>query len=213
MITGLSTTQSQILTCSAHSEGPSPRKCNIITFLATVQNLRVPILPVTWQTIAGIKGGGTSQISQAAMNLETSFAFKRVKDEAMLSRDRIDDDKCFRWVINELMVLWHPAIRGHVNILELQGLTWDIRLRHDEEDNGKVSTQTHGKYKAWPVFVFEKSQHGDLEEFARSPIGRGLSTADRLKICFEIANAIAHMHSYGTYSFRELMKLAKFCRH
>ena len=201
MITGQSTTQSQILTGFAHSEGPPLTQCNIITFLATVQNLRVPILPVTWQTIAGIKGGATSQISQAAMNLETSFAFKRIKNEGMLDRDRIDDEKCFRWLINELMVLWHPAIRGHVNILELQGLTWDIRLRHDEANKGEVSVQTPGKYKVWPVFVFEKSQHGNLEEFARSRTGRGLSTADRSKICFEIANAVAHMHSYGTYYF------------
>ncbi|CAI4215618.1 unnamed protein product [Parascedosporium putredinis] len=50
--------------------------------------------------------------------------------------------------------------------------------------------------KVWPTFVFEKSELGDLGQFARSATGRELDTSARLTICQDIGNAIGQLHSH-----------------
>jgi hypothetical protein len=169
---------------------PVPEKvatsCNFITFLAAAQKLQIRFLPITWQPKRQLLGrGGTSQINQALMNPQTGFAFKRVADSDKLGKP---EKEIFQRLINEITVLRHPAVQEHSNILELQGICWDISARvhkHDTPNNEKV----------WPVLVFEKSHFGDLYHFARLPIGRELGIEERLKICMDIGSAIAHMQS------------------
>jgi len=113
------------------------------------------------------------------MNLETSFAFKRVwrKDQAATSAA---SEAIFDSIIREMMILRHPSIQQHPNIVELQGICWDIP--YDE--------------KVWPVLVFEKSQYGDLYEFAKRDVGRQLAFSERLRLCLDIGTAVADMHSH-----------------
>ena len=122
-------------------------------------------------------GGGTAKIDQALVNLQTSFAFKPIKE-----KDKAKTELIFREVISEIIVLSRPAIRQHPNIVELQGLRWDI----PSDD------------KVWPVLVLEKSHFGDLYDFLRLPVGRDLSTNERQELCISIGIAIADMHSNGT---------------
>ncbi|KAH8885906.1 kinase-like protein [Thozetella sp. PMI_491] len=155
--------------------------CNFITFLAAAQKLGIPFLPLTWQAKRELLGrGGTSQVNQALVNLQTSFAFKRVA-----FKDKMDEPEgeILQRLINEMTVLRNPTIQDHPNILELQGICWDVPL--DDPSDGKI----------WPVLVFEKSQFGDLRHFAKLDIGRNLSPGQRLELCLEIGSAIAHMHS------------------
>jgi len=169
---------------------PVPEKVatsyNFITFLAAAQKLQIPFLPITWQPKRQLLGtGGTSQINQALVNVQTSFAFKRVADSDKLDKP---EKEIFQRLITEIMVLRHPVVQGHSNILELQGICWDISPRvhkHDTPDSEMV----------WPVLVFEKSHFGDLYNFARLPIGRELGFEKRLKICMDIGSAIVHMQS------------------
>jgi hypothetical protein len=76
------------------------------------------------------------------------------------------------------MVLGHASTRNHPNIVDLQGICWDVA----SDD------------KVWPVLVFEKSQYGDLHNFTTLSIGRELSVADRLKLCVDVSKAISDMH-------------------
>jgi hypothetical protein len=47
----------------------------------------------------------------------------------------------------------------------------------------------------WPVLVLEKSQYGDLYNFATLPVGRELCFAKRLKLCVDVGTAISDMHN------------------
>ena len=78
-------------------------------------------------------------------------------------------------------MLSHHLLREHPNIVELQGICWDVPA--DDE--------------VWPVLVFEKTQFGDLYNFLRVPVGRDLSITERLKLCVDVGTAIIDMHSLG----------------
>jgi hypothetical protein len=154
--------------------------CDFITFLAVAQKLDISLLPITWQSARGLAGlGGTAKINQALIDIQTTLAFKCVKDI-----DKHDDNaaQIFRMLINEIVALSDPSIRKHPNILELQGICWDI-----PSDN-----------EVWPVLVFEKSHFGDLRHFATLPVWMDLTMGERLKLCIDIGTAIADMHSNST---------------
>jgi len=149
---------------------------DFITFLAVVQKLQIDILPITWQAVRQpIGAGATGKINEALINLHTSFAFKRVADR---QKDEESKGRIFHVLINEIIVLGHTLIRKHPYIVELQGICWDV----PSDD------------KVWPVLVFEKSQYGDLYNFATLPVGRGLCISKRLKLCMDVGTAISDMH-------------------
>jgi serine/threonine protein kinase len=150
---------------------------DIIDFLAAVQKLELDILPITWQSARlPIGAGGTSRINEAIIDVQTSFAFKCVSDD----QKEEGIAKSFQAFISEISILGHPLIQDHPNIVDLEGICWDIT--RDE---------------VWPVLVFEKSQFGDLYEFLASPPGRALNANERLKLCRSIASALIAMHSFG----------------
>ncbi|KAH8159551.1 hypothetical protein CIB48_g8708 [Xylaria polymorpha] len=166
--------------------------CNLITFLVAVKKLRIRFLPVAWQTKEGFIGaGGTSGINQALFNRNKSLAFKRVAE-----KEKLDEpiETIYQRLINEVMVLYHPAIRDHPNILGPLGICWDISLRK-RQTNSRVGVNVANEYETWPVLVFEKSSLGDLYQFASSQDARDLDIIDRLKICLDIGSAISHMQS------------------
>ncbi|KAI1119912.1 kinase-like domain-containing protein [Nemania abortiva] len=171
----------------------NPISCNLITFLSAVQDLKLEILPLQWQSTRRLIGkGGTSQISQAVVNPETSIAFKRVSEEDRL---RLDDEEIFRRIISEILVLAHEGIRGHPNILELQGVSWDVSPSLGENNSESSPTDSLKSTKVWPVLLFEMSRYGDLGHFAALPAGQSLDHAARLSICLQIGLALATMHS------------------
>ena len=144
-----------------------------IAVLGLAQRLRVPFLPMTWQTaMAQIGEGGQAEISQAVANVETSFAFKRFKQT---------DYDPFREIVQEMVVLSHSAIQNHEHIVSLEGICWDIP--HDN--------------KVWPVLVFEKSQLGDLYKFANTKKFNVQSMTDKLNLCVDVGIAIRDMHCNG----------------
>ncbi|KAF4335478.1 kinesin [Fusarium beomiforme] len=168
---------------------------NLITFLAVVQKLNIQILPVTWEPRRQLIGrGGTSQINQSLITLQASFAFKRVSEQDRLNKPEKDIYRC---LINEMLILCHPRVRGHQNILELQGICWDVSPKNKNE-TGPGAQECDSQYSIWPVLVFEKSQFGDLSEFASHPMAPKLTMMERWEICLNIGNAIAHMQS-NTY--------------
>jgi hypothetical protein len=147
-----------------------------LTFLSAVQALKIDILPITWQGACQIAVGGTSIINESLVNVQASLVFKCFKEVEKLQKS---EDSLFQTIISEIGVLGQRPIRGHPNIVQLQGICWDI------------STDD----KVWPALVFEKSQYGDLSSFLATPIGRELDISARLQLCMNIGNAILDMHS------------------
>ncbi|KAH8585400.1 hypothetical protein B0O99DRAFT_657318 [Bisporella sp. PMI_857] len=87
----------------------------------------------------------TSKVNESPVNVDTSFAFKRVRDDEKKTRT----EEIFRTLINEIT----------------------------------------------PVLVFEKSEFGDLYNFAKMLEKRQIDINKRLKLCTKIGKAVAAMHS------------------
>jgi len=159
---------------------------DLITFLAVIQKLGIDILPITWQAARQPIGiGATGRINEALINLHTSFAFKCVSDR---QKERETKEGVIQALINEVTVLGHESIRNHSNIVELQGICWD------------VASDDTGDDKVWPVLVFKKAQYEDLYYFAMQLVGRELCFAERLKLCIDVGTAILDMHSNSRLS-------------
>ena len=99
----------------------------------------------------------------------------------------LDESLIFRTLIAEILVLMHPSMFAHPNIITFEGICWDVSLEEE---------------RVWPVLMYEKSVYGDLEWFANYGAGTSLSLDTRLKLCRDVVAAIMDMHSSGMYNQR-----------
>ena len=160
--------------CSTSNE-----KYDFLDFLGVAQNLKIDFLPITWQPALDKVGeGGSAEIRQALVNLQTTFAFKRLKR----SRSSVEEAQYWRTLVAEILILGSHAVRKHRNIANIEGICWDV---------------VSGGKKVWPVLVFEKTRHGDLGMFMSSEVGRKLGFQERLAILCDIALAIRDLHTIG----------------
>ena len=158
---------------------------DLLTFLGIAQSLNIGFLPISWDVgQASIGKGGTAEISQSSVNLETAFAFKR-PSSVDLALSEAKKTAIFEALAAEISVLGHRSIRGHPNINRLEGICWDI-----EPDGERV----------WPVLVFEKTQHGDLKTLMEQGAGTRLDLRDRIRLCAEVAMAVSDLHLNGEQS-------------
>jgi hypothetical protein len=162
------------------STGGAYSDYGFIAMLGLAQQLKIDLLPITWQVILGLIGQSQATINQALVNVQTSFAFKRFKHN-------VTDP--LRETVQEMVILGHPLVQEHPHIVQLLGICWDI-----SQDSQDISKAT----QVWPVLVFEKSHLGDLYYFARLGKGKDLSLEDRLKICADVGIAIRDMHLNST---------------
>lgn len=133
--------------------------------LGVAQDMQIDFLPITHQAALGELGhGSTCDIRQIFINPEFYLVFKR------LHRLPI--------ALNEIIIYTIPQLRHHTNILQLQGISWEVF------ENDYVL----------PNLVFEKAGFGDCGTFLNSDRGRRLSIEDRLKICSQIAAALGDLH-------------------
>jgi hypothetical protein len=159
---------------------------DFISFLGVAQRLEIDFVPITWQpALDNVGEGGTAEIREALLDLQMSYAFKRIKQSQQ------DESRIFRELTSEILVLGHGSIREHPNIIRLEGICWDI---------------PPGDEKVWPVLVFEKTQCGDLETFANSDAGKIMCFEDRLKLCLDVGTAVKDLHSC-----REQLKVSSYC--
>jgi len=174
-------------TLVSHSDGMFTRhsastKCtngdhqrDLIAFLSIVQYCNVDFLPITPQHALGTLGeGGSGTISQSTFSIDMGLAFKRFHDSG-------DSEEYFLPLISEVLILSRPPIQSHPNIINLEGICWEINPRTEE---------------AVPVLVFEKAAW-DLQQFMNVVKGADMSIDDRLKICADIGSAIMALHAYS----------------
>ena len=153
-----------------------PEQDSLLSFLATARNLMLELLPLNWdQQMIGF--GATSRVNESHGNPKTSFAYKRVHDE---SKSSTPHNVIYRMLTNEIVTLSGQIARNHPNIVQLQGICWEISSVNED---------------AWPVLVFEKAQFGDLYSFSMTPTGREMGLDQRLSLCVEIEKALVDMHS------------------
>ncbi|KAL4966990.1 uncharacterized protein BDV14DRAFT_198454 [Aspergillus stella-maris] len=172
----------------AIERGLAAGNVNIITFISLMQKMKMSFLPLTWQSDLQLLGrGGTSHVNQSLVNLETSFAFKRVAEKDRLERS---DQEIFLRLMNEIYILCNTVVLNHSYVLQLQGICWDVSSQARQDSPESLQSD-----KVWPVLVFQKAHFGDLYSFAQRPIGREIDFPMRWRICQEIGVAIAHMQS------------------
>ena len=152
---------------------------DFLDFLGVAQSLRIDFLPISWQPALDRVGeGGSAEIRQGSVNLQTTFAFKRLKR----SHSSVEEAQNWHPLIAEISILGYHAVRKHRNIVNVEGICWDI---------------ISGGESVWPVLVFERTRHGDLGIFMSSDIGRRLSFKERLDILCDLALAIRDLHTIG----------------
>ena len=157
----------------------STEGCDFLDFLGVAQTLKVDFLPLIWQpALDSVGEGGTAIIRQALMNVRMAFAFKHLKRPETMT----EEIQTWRVLTAEISILSHPAIRRHPNVVNIEGICWDVAA-----DEGKV----------WPVLVFEKTEYGDLKRFMTKGAGNQLNIKARLDILFDVAHAVRDLHASG----------------
>jgi hypothetical protein len=163
---------------SASTDRTNNLQYDLIAFLSVVQKCDVDFLPITWQPGLGILGmGGSGTISQSTFTTDMPLAFKRFHLHE-------NSDVDFLPLISEVLILSQPPIQEHPNIVNLEGVCWEIKPRTE---------------KAVPVLVFEKASW-DLQQYMNVSESKNMSIDDRLKICADIGSAIMTLHVHGLSS-------------
>jgi len=147
---------------------------DLIAFLSIVQKYKVDIVPIMWNPALGSLGeGGSGTISHSTISAEMCLAFKRFHGSGY-------SDGYFSPLISEVSILSQPHIRNHPNIINLEGVCWEINPRTE----------------AVPVLIFEKAAW-DLQQFMKVDKGMNMSINERLSMCADIGSAIMALHAYG----------------
>lgn len=169
---------------TAHLAG-SLEHADLITVLAASQRNHVDFVPIIWQEALGSLGkGGTANVSQALLNLQTSFAFKRTSEyRAVQFGDRQKGPA--EILALEISILKHPPIQKHPNVVDLEGVCWEITDKND----------------VYPVLLFEKAEQGDLLSFVPSLYGESVSFGVKLGLCIDIVHGVQALHNASKFLF------------
>ena len=118
--------------------------------------------------------GGSGTISQSTFMTKKPLAFKRFHDSG-------GSDGDFLPMMSEVLILSQPPVQNHPNIVDLEGICWEIKPRTE---------------KAVPVLVCEKASW-DLQQFMNVREGMEMAFEHRLKICADVGGVIVALHAYG----------------
>ena len=178
---------------------------DLITFLGVAQKLRIELLPMTWQPeLDRIGQGATAEIRESIATINFSFAFKCPSLRSYFDIEEFEHRVLPR-LIDEISILGHPRIRKHPNIIDLEGICWEIISGKGVRISREISVDfTTGNQGIVPVLVFQKSRYGDLYHFMTQGGGKKLGFSDKIDICIDVARAIGEMHSQGRPSAQAL---------
>jgi serine/threonine protein kinase len=158
----------------------------LIRLLAIATALDLNILPLMWRPALETLGeGATGRISQSPLDANISLAFKRFSRLSNSIPNLSDADMLslqYNAMISEVVALNCPEIYDHPNVVNLEGLCWEI-LKDSEE--------------VWPVMVFRKAELGSLNNFLSLPEASEIDFDDLIGICGEVAKGLRIMHLCG----------------
>lgn len=161
------------------SEAANDNHHDLISFLGYMQGLGVDFLPIKWQT--GLKDagrGGSARVSQAQINLGTSFAFKR------MYFDGTNTEECYKRAANEASILRHTYLIHHFNMIRLEGFCLEILSQPE---------------RLSPVLIFNNFPLGNLQEFLLSNVS--VTVNERIGFCADIARALVALHELRKLNF------------
>jgi len=169
---------------------------DLAVFLAIVQCIPdcriLPLMPIL--RAQNSRAGASGLVCMPTKAGGNGVAFKRLHSTSSVS-DMYEALAC------ELLVLEHPVIRRHPNVVQLHGIAFDVH--------------THGErvIRVLPCLAMEHSRHGNLEDFVGGM--KSLSVLQRLKLCLDVATAIEALHGLSTCRCTgvENKTLTGFCRH
>ena len=183
---------------AVYSTSTTPLHDNLISFLSYVKARDIPILPVTKPDIRSVLGQGASflvngaEVPQTYVDAVTGtvfpqgmiVAFKR----AVLSGNMHPIQDRIRVLFNELLIMRHPPLLTHPNIVKLFGVAFET------ENMGLGSPQN-----AIPVLVLEVAELGNLAEVLETARKEDhpQKFENKLKWCLDIAHGLEILHACG----------------
>ena len=154
-------------------------------FLSLAQSHGLEIMPITWEPGREILGRGASgHVNQSLIDIRTSLAFKKHTGDG---QNELAVRELLRAWMLEIAILCHPQIQRHPNIIELEGIAWDI---------------DPSRSTILPVLVYQRSQLGTLSMHIENNVGK-LSLSHKLKLCFDLASALEMLHSCSKHHSEE----------
>lgn len=172
-----------------------------IKLLAIATALDVNILPLTWRPDLEVLGeGATGRVNQSHLNTEVSLAFKRFSRANTITNIPSCDMRSLQYkaITAEIVALSCPDVYDHPNIVNLEGVGWEV-----VEDSEEV----------WPVLVYRKAECGNLNDFLSLPEGAAMELDDLVSVCGEVAKGLRIMHLCGTLpqkSFNEPFQVLNY---
>lgn len=140
-------------------------------------------MPISSEAAREVLGRGASgHVNQSLIDITTSLAFKHPNIDG---RNKLAVQELLRAEMLEVAILRHPKIQQHPNIIELEGIAWEIDASHST---------------ILPILVYRKSELGTLGGYIEANTGR-LSLKRRLKLCFNVASALETLHSCSMQRF------------
>jgi hypothetical protein len=151
--------------------------CDLVSFLAIVQSLKVPIFEFEPDTSNSIHMGSRTHVVH--LTGRKGIVFKSEPDMKETLANKV--------LVSEILVLRHPILSQHPNIHRLLGVALQPKFHETKF------------LRVLPHLVFEKSDYGSLWEFmiGNPKRSRALSFLDRLRLCKDIGDGIVAMHSFS----------------
>ncbi|KAM7189223.1 Protein kinase-like domain containing protein [Naviculisporaceae sp. PSN 640] len=172
--------------------------CDLLNFLAAADKSRIDYLPLSWYSSAPVGRGGYATINESVVHANLSYAYRRASNwrsdegngqeprDQSNSSDLEGKDQDYQPAMMELTILAHPPIREHENIIQLEGISWEVV----PEESRIV-----------PVFVYERMPFGDLWRFRDSSEFETVGLPDKLALCMDIGKALVTLQSCGERTF------------
>ena len=152
---------------------------DLLSAIFAADQLNIDLFPITWMVALDPLGrGAQGLVQQALVDIQTNFAFKRSRRSG-----GTNDQNRYCAIISEMVILRTPRVRDHPNIINLEGLGWDVDTEFDE---------------IFPVLIFPKATYSSLYQYFDSPENLHLPLEKRLMLCGNIISAMLCMHSCRT---------------
>ena len=170
---------------STKAPAPISEHAGLVDMFCIIQQLQVPLLPLSSERGLQIVGRGLSgEIEQARANATTMLAFK----DGIPSKTERDSSSSQDWysLITELTILQHPQIRNSIWFIDLIGMSF------------RAEVNSFGPPRVWPVLVTPKSSLADLEVAITDQEGHPATPEQRLSWFLDITKAVHTLHRCGS---------------
>ncbi|KAK5654579.1 hypothetical protein OQA88_7208 [Cercophora sp. LCS_1] len=157
---------------------------DLLTFLSIAAKFQVDFSEETFRLgLRSLGRGATSNVVETSLSKDHGLAFKvPTASAASFGAENTEkaEVKQLKILIHELVAL--ESLRSNPFVVDLLGITFHVNVEFNQ---------------VLPVMLTEASTHGTLTRLFLSAKGSTLTTAQRLKLCGNVAQACYGMHMLG----------------